>query len=76
MDDTNDHDHSLISHSAKCDEEACDFVAEVHAHDNGSAAKGLSRILAEHNKTMHGKETKEEDILGGVTAKMVNQNID
>lgn len=70
MQDTNGNDHSLITHSAKCDEEGCNYVAETHAHDDDTAVENLSQDLANHNQSEHGKETKAEEIKDDVKGKM------
>lgn len=64
------HDHSLATHSAKCDEEGCGYVAQTHAHDDDTAVHELSNDLAEHNKNEHAIETKPEVIKDAVRAKM------
>ncbi len=70
MQDTNDHDHSHSTHSAKCDEEGCSYVAQVHVHNDDMAVDALSLDLAEHNKYIHKKETDPEEIKNAVKAKM------
>lgn len=65
-----DHDHSQATHSAKCDEEGCTYVAMTHAHDDEGAAMALSEDLASHNMSEHQKETDPQEILEAVKAKM------
>lgn len=65
-----DHDHSHATHSAKCDEKGCEYVAETHAHDDDTAAEALSSDLAQHNKSVHNKETDQSKIKDAVKAKM------
>ena len=65
-----DHDHSHVTHTAKCDEKDCEYVAQVHAHDDDTAAELLSSNLAEHNKKEHNLETDPEEILDAVKKKM------
>ena len=67
--DTHAHDHSLNTHSAKCDVVGCEYEAKIHAHDD-EAAELLSRDLAQHNKAEHNTETVVEEILEPVRAKM------
>jgi hypothetical protein len=64
------HDHSHITHSAGCDEEGCEFIAEVHAHNADEAALALSHNLADHNAAEHGIESNPADIKDAVMAKM------
>jgi len=70
MHDTQKHDHSLKTHSAKCDVVGCEYVAKIHAHDDDEAVELLSIVLAQHNKDEHDSETNVEDILAPVRAKM------
>jgi hypothetical protein len=65
-----DHDHSVATHSAGCDEEGCTFVAKVHAHDDNTAVEVLSQMLAEHNEEEHGIETDPKEIMDAVEGKM------
>lgn len=62
------HDHSHFTHTAKCDQ--CDYVSEVHAHDDDSAVDMLSDDLAAHNKNVHGTPTDPAAIKDAVKAKM------
>jgi hypothetical protein len=65
-----DHDHSHVTHSAKCDEKGCKYIAETHAHDGDTAAEALSHDLAHHNKSVHNKDTNPNKIKDAVKAKM------
>ena len=69
MHGSNDHDHSHMSHSAKCDD--CDYLAKVHAHDEESAVDSLAKDLSGHNKSEHGKDDDPEEIKDAVRAKVV-----
>lgn len=69
-----DHDHSLATHSADCDEAGCAYVAHVHAHDDDMAAQMLAQDLAIHNKNEHGKDTAFEEIIIAVKAKTKRLN--
>lgn len=64
------HDHSHATHSAKCDEPGCKYVAQTHAHDDNFAVMALSVDLANHNRQEHNKETDPEKIKDAVAAKM------
>lgn len=70
MHDDHSHDHAHSTHSKKCDDESCSYVAETHAHDDDDAAEALARDLAEHNKSEHGKDTDPEEIKVEVKDKM------
>lgn len=65
-----DHDHSVATHSAGCDQEGCTFVAQVHAHDDDTAVEGLSQLLAKHNQEEHEVETDPNEIMNTVREKM------
>lgn len=69
-----DHDHSHTTHSAGCDESRCNYVAEVHAHDDNMAVKALSHNLAQHNQSEHDLDTKAEEIEDDVRDKMKIHN--
>lgn len=69
-----DHDHSHMTHSAKCDEEGCQYIAQVHAHDDDAAVELLSNDLANHNRTVHDKETEPEAIKEAVRKKMKTED--
>ena len=66
-----DHDHSHVTHSAKCDEAECTYVAETHAHDDNDAVEVLSADLAIHNKNVHGIVVDPESIYTPVREKMI-----
>ncbi len=66
----NNHNHDSMTHSAKCDEAGCQYVAMTHAHDDNDAVDELSNDLAEHNKSVHNIETDPEKIKDPVKAKM------
>lgn len=68
MNNTNNHDHTDNTHSAKCD--LCEYVATTHAHDDDSAVSDLCENLAGHNKEVHNMDTNPEDIKDAVKAKM------
>jgi predicted small metal-binding protein len=70
MHDHQGHDHSHMTHSAKCDHPGCGYVAETHTHDDDTAVANLAQSLADHNKQEHGKATSAEDIKDAVKAKM------
>lgn len=62
------HDHSHPSHTAKCD--ACNYIAQVHAHTAEDAVDALSVDLAKHNKVVHNEDTVPESIKDAVRTKM------
>lgn len=70
MNDSHTHDHSMATHSAKCDAVGCEYTAMVHAHDDEEAVHLLSSDLANHNKEVHNTQTEVEKILEPVKAKM------
>lgn len=70
QDSSSHHDHNKVTHSKGCDEKGCEYVAKVHAHDDETAAMGLSQLLAEHNKEEHDLETEPKKIKEDVQEKM------
>lgn len=67
---TNAHNHDSMTHTAKCDEENCTFVAQTHAHTEEEAVDDLSGMLAAHNTTIHSKPTNAGSIKEAVKVKM------
>ena len=70
MQQKHDHNHSQITHLAGCKVEGCSYKAEVHAHDDDTAARILSEDLAAHNKSAHNIETNPTKITDSVKARM------
>ena len=48
MHDTQKHDHSLKTHSAKCDVVGCEYVAKIHAHDDDETVEFDFMAVVEH----------------------------
>jgi len=69
MPDQYDEDHTIPTHSAKCDVAGCSYVAKVHAHDDEEAVYSLSVELSAHNKETHQIEVTPEEIKEAVRAK-------
>ena len=63
-------DYSQATHTAKCDEVDCTYVAMTHAHDDEGAVEALATDLANHNMAEHSKETDPQEIKEAVGAKM------